>query len=103
MLDRRRLAVVAAPIVGLLAALLAGWSAAAAQAPDPLTLTLTAERSECTAGTLNPVSWEIRGGTPPYTLTIDGTSVDADAEARRSPAPPCPRARARPPARSRPP
>ena len=53
---------------------------AAAQAPDPLTLTITAERAECTAGTLNPVTWEIRGGTPPYTLTVDGTSVDADAE-----------------------
>ena len=34
---------------------------AAAQAPDPLTLTITASRSECTAATLNPVSWEIRG------------------------------------------
>ncbi len=53
---------------------------AAAQAPDPLTLTLTAGRAECTAGTLNPVLWEISGGTPPYTLTVDGASVDADAE-----------------------
>ncbi len=53
---------------------------AAAQAPDPLTLTVTAERSECTAGTLNPVTWEISGGTPPYTLTIDGAAVDAGAE-----------------------
>ena len=53
---------------------------AAAQEPDPLTLTITAERAECTAGTLNPVTWEISGGTPPYTLTIDGAPVDADAE-----------------------
>ena len=53
---------------------------AAAQVPDPLTLTLTAERSECTAGTLNPVSWTITGGTPPYTLTVAGETVAADAE-----------------------
>ena len=53
---------------------------AAAQAPDPLTLTITAERSECTAGTLNPVSWEITGGTAPYTLTVAGQSVDPTAE-----------------------
>ena len=80
MADRRRFAIVAAPLLALLAALLLGWSVASAQAPDPLTLTITAERSECTAGTLNPVSWEISGGTPPYTLTIDGAPVEADAE-----------------------
>ena len=78
--DRRRVAVVVTPLLALLAALLVGWSVAAAQAPDPLTLTITASRAECTAGTLNPVSWEISGGTPPYTLTLDGASVDADAE-----------------------
>ena len=49
-------------------------------APPPLGLTLTASRPECTAGTLNPVSWEIRGGVAPYRLTVDGASVDADAE-----------------------
>ena len=53
---------------------------AAAQAPDPLTLTITAERAECTAGTLNPVSWTISGGTAPYTLTVAGQSVDPTAE-----------------------
>ena len=78
--DRRRVAVVGTPLLALLAALLAGWSVASAQAPDPLTLTITASRADCTAGTLNPVSWEIEGGTPPYTLTIDGEPVDADAE-----------------------
>ena len=52
----------------------------AARAPRPLTLTLTASRAECTAGTLNPVSWTIRGGVGPYRLTVDGASVDADAE-----------------------
>ena len=80
MANRGRFAVVAAPLLGLLAALLLGWSVAAAQEPDPLTLAITAERSECTAATLNPVTWEISGGTPPYTLTIDGASVEADAE-----------------------
>ena len=67
----------------LLAALhiaLAPAERAAAQAPDPLTLTLTAERSGCTAGTLTPVTWEIKGGTPPYTLTVAGETVDPDAE-----------------------
>ena len=49
-------------------------------APAPLRLTLAAERAECTAGTLNPVSWEISGGVEPYRLTVDGASVDADAE-----------------------
>ena len=78
--DRRRVAVVGTPLLALLAALLVGWSVAAAQAPDPLTLTLTAERSECTAGTLNPVSWTISGGTAPYTLTVAGESVDPTAE-----------------------
>ena len=63
--DRRRVAVVVTPLLALLAALLAGWNVAAAQAPDPLTLTITAERSECTAGTLNPVTWEIRAARRP--------------------------------------
>ena len=49
-------------------------------APAALRLAITAERSECTAGTLNPVSWEIRGGTPPYTLTVAGEAVDPAVE-----------------------
>ena len=49
-------------------------------APPALRLTLTAGRDECTAGTLNPVSWEIEGGVGPYRLTVDGEPVDADAE-----------------------
>ena len=49
--------------------------------PGPtLRLALTAERAECTAGTLNPVTWEIEGGVEPYWLTVDGALVDADAE-----------------------
>ena len=49
-------------------------------APPALRLALTAERAECTAGTLNPVTWTITGGVEPYRLTVDGASVDADAE-----------------------
>ena len=75
-------------VSSLFALLLAAWlvaviglpSRAAAQTAEPLTLTLTAERSECTAGTLNPVSWTITGGTAPYTLTVAGQSVDPTAE-----------------------
>ena len=63
-----------------LAAVIGLPSRAAAQTAEPLTLTLTAERSECTAGTLNPVSWTITGGTAPYTLTVAGQSVDPTAE-----------------------
>ena len=59
-------------------------------APPALRLTLAAERAECTAGTLNPVTWEITGGAAPYRLTVDGASVDADADQRaRRPAGPC--------------
>ena len=46
----------------------------------PLALTLTAERAQCTAGTRTPVTWEITGSAPPYTLTVAGETVDADAE-----------------------
>ena len=77
--DRRRVAVVVTPLLALLAALLAGWNGVAAQAPDPLTLTITASRAECTAGTLNPVTWTITGGTPPYAVTVDGETAAADA------------------------
>ncbi len=77
--DRRRFAVVLTPLLGLLAALLLGWSGAAAQAGDPLTLTLTAERAQCTEATLNPVTWTVTGGTPPYTVTVDGETAAADA------------------------
>ena len=46
----------------------------------PLALTLTAERAQCTAGTRTPVTWEITGSAPPYTLSVAGETVDADAE-----------------------
>ena len=51
--------------------------------PDPLALELTSSRVLCTAGTLTELSWTIAGGKPPYTLTIDGQTVDAEAESHR--------------------
>ena len=44
--------------------------------PPPLTLSLSSSRDLCTANTLTELSWEITGGTPPYTLTIEGKMVD---------------------------
>ena len=45
-----------------------------------LRLELASSRELCTAGTLTEVSWEISGGTPPYSLQVEGTSVNADAD-----------------------
>ena len=50
----------------------------------PLTLALTSSRELCTANTLTELSWQIAGGQPPYTLTIDGETVDAAAESQRA-------------------
>ena len=50
---------------------------------DPLTLELTSSRDLCTANTLTELSWTITGGRPPYTLSIDGETVDANAESHR--------------------
>ena len=51
--------------------------------PSPLTLELSSSRELCTAGTLTELSWTIAGGVPPYTLTVEGKSVDAEAESHR--------------------
>lgn len=50
---------------------------------EPLTLELTSSRQLCTANTLTELSWVIAGGKPPYTLTIEGETVDAEAESHR--------------------
>ncbi|MXY98938.1 MAG: fibronectin type III domain-containing protein, partial [Gemmatimonadetes bacterium] len=55
----------------------------AAQPGPPLRLSLTAGRAECTAGTLNPVTWKIEGGIAPYWLTVDGAVVNPDATSTR--------------------
>ena len=62
-------------------ALLAWLGAAQAQeSVEPLTLELRSSRELCTAGTLTEVSWEIGGGTPPYTLSVEGSAVDVAAD-----------------------
>ena len=48
--------------------------------PDPLTLALASTSELCTANTLAELSWTISGGKAPYTLTIDGETVNARAE-----------------------
>ena len=84
--SRRRVTAVAMPLLGLLAALLLGWSVAAAQevsgdpAELPLTVALTSSRAVCTANTLTELTWTITGGIPPYRLTVAGEAVDPDAE-----------------------
>ena len=52
--------------------------------PPPPTLELTSSRDLCTANTLTELSWTIAGGRPPYTLSIDGETVDANAESHRA-------------------
>ena len=69
-------------IAALVATMLA-WAPAAAQTVDPLTLELTSSRDLCTANTLTELSWTIAGGRPPYTLSIDGETVDAESESYR--------------------
>ena len=51
--------------------------------PPPPTLELASSRDLCTANTLTELSWTIAGGRPPYTLSIDGQTVDANAESHR--------------------
>ena len=52
--------------------------------PPPPTLELTSSRDLCTANTLTELSWTISGGRPPYTLSIDGETVAANAESHRA-------------------
>ena len=50
----------------------------------PLMLELSSSRELCTANTLTELGWVITGGRPPYTLSIDGETVDAEAESHRA-------------------
>lgn len=70
----------------VLVALLA-WvgAASAAQPAEPLTLEIEHLRPRCTSGTLTEVSWNIRGGVPPYALSINGEAVDPGASSARIP------------------
>ena len=56
------------------------WWANGKPPTPPLYLKLTSSRELCTAGTLTEISWKISGGTAPYTLTIEGSAVDASAD-----------------------
>ena len=69
--------------IAVLVATMLAWAPAAAQEVDPLTLELISSRDLCTANTLTELSWTISGGRPPYTLTIDGETVAANAESHR--------------------
>ena len=51
--------------------------------PDPLALALASSSELCTANTLAELSWTISGGKAPYTLTIDGETVDPEADSHR--------------------
>ena len=55
------------------------WWANGRPATSLLYLQLTSSRNLCTAGTLTELSWQIAGGTPPYTLSIEGSAVDVSA------------------------
>ena len=56
------------------------WWADGRPTSPPLHLELRSSRELCTAGTLTEVSWTISGGVAPYTLSIEGEAVDADAD-----------------------
>ncbi len=43
--------------------------------PTPLRLTASVSPSTCEAGKTAAVTWSVSGGTPPYTVTIDGASA----------------------------
>ena len=74
-----------AVVLGLFALLTWVGAASAAQPAGPLTLEIEHSRPRCTSGTLTEVSWSIRGGVPPYALTINGEAVDPDAASARVP------------------
>ena len=56
------------------------WWADGKPATPLLYLRLTSSRELCTAGTPTEISWEIAGGVPPYTLSVEGSAVDVAAD-----------------------
>lgn len=72
-------------VLGVIALLACVGAASATQPAGPLALELEHSRPRCTSGTLTEVSWSIRGGVPPYALTINGEAVDPDAASARVP------------------
>ena len=74
-------------LAALVLVALSAWvgAASAAQPAEPLTLEIDHSRPRCTSGTLTEVSWSIRGGVPPYALSINGKAVDPGASSARVP------------------
>ena len=72
----------AAPISGSArrAPLLFEWWADGRPTTPLLYLQLTSSRNLCTAGTPTEISWQIAGSVQPYTLSIEGETVDAAAD-----------------------
>ena len=56
------------------------WWADGKPATPLLYLRLTSSRELCTAGTPTEISWQIAGGVPPYTLSVEGSAVDVAAD-----------------------
>ena len=48
--------------------------------PERLTLELESSRELCTAGTLTEIMWKISGGSAPYALSVDNSTVDVSAD-----------------------
>ena len=74
-------------LAALVLVALSAWvgAASAAQPAEPLALEIEHSRPRCTSGTLTEVSWSIRGGVPPYALSINGEAVDPGASSARVP------------------
>ena len=71
--------------LAVLVATMLAWAPAAAQNGRPADAGADQLPPDlCTANTLTELSWTIAGGRPPYTLTIDGETVDANAESHRA-------------------
>ena len=56
------------------------WWADGRPTSPPLHMKLRSSRELCTAGTLTEISWQISGGVAPYSLSVEGAAVNADAE-----------------------
>lgn len=74
-----RLRALAVSLAAIVLAAVAVWMPASADG-EPLTLEISVSPRTCTAGSLAVATWLISGGEQPYQLTIDGQTVDADAE-----------------------
>ena len=74
-----RLRALTVSLAAVVLAVVAAWMPASADG-ELLTLEIDVSPRICTAGSLAVATWLISGGEGPYQLTIDGETVDADAE-----------------------